>query len=1033
MRTIQKRYRQISTLAVVLFTLSGMLLLLMQIQPTDERNAPPRAERGVLDLTKRDFHRDGTAVLNGEWEFYWKRLLPGSDFGRPNPPEPTGYADMPGVWDKYRLKGSPLPGYGYATYRLKVKTGGNIGPLTLYIPVITTAYKMMIDGRTVAEGGKVAESKAEAYAAYVPQSVTFQPVASEFDIVLQVSNYYYPNGGIWYEMQLGTPDRVAAARAGDVAWDMIFFGSTFMIGVYHLVIYVLRRRQRSALYFGLICLLISFRVPAVRDVLILGSFPSTDIGLLTFMEYFSYYGAITFATMYRRELFPEQYADKIIKPLVWICVGFMATIVLFPAEIYTEWIGLFHYVAFMSVSYQVIGIAVAIWNKREGSWLHLFGALVIIVAIIHDILFLTDPLRYHGFGRPVVPLGITVMVLIEAVALARRFTGAFRTIETMTDKLLKMDKQKDEFLANTSHELKTPLHGIMNLSQSVMNEAEGSLTQVQRDNLATVVSVARRLSNLINDIMDFSRLRNSEVSLDRRQVNVKAVLTANLQVFHHYIGTKPIRLDIRLADGLPLVYADENRLLQIFYNLIGNSIKFTAAGEVTVTAETDGEMVRFFVSDTGIGIEEDKQEIIFCSFEQVGTAVAKEYGGAGLGLGITKRLIELHDGSIEVSSILGQGSTFSFTMPIGKEQTEHATDYRNTPSLIGTIELSAELAAATAEHGPVTNAQFTVLAVDDDPVNLRVILSALAIEPYRVLVARSGEEALKLLEQRPRVDLVILDVMMPGLSGYDTCRIIRQKYSLTDLPVLLSTVKNEQEDLLNGFAAMANDFLPKPFNTYELQVRVRTLLHMKRSAEEAVDSEIAFLQAQIKPHFLYNALNTIVSFSLDDPKTTYRLLIKLSRYLRSSFDFNHVDKLVPLSKELELTESYLDIEKARFGDRLRVVYAIDADADCMLPPLVLQPIVENAVRHGIMKRKKGGTVGISVRQEERFVIVTVEDDGMGMPQPLLQALFADKDGQGGVGLRNIQTRMLRMYGYGLEMDSKEDQGTKVTMRFPDGS
>ncbi len=1021
----------IGVVAVLAFTLAASALLLLprpaQISP------PPESVHGELDLTGWDIRRQGSIKLTGEWEFYWQRLLESEDWDKPDAPVPDAFVSMPAVWNQYRMDGKPLPGYGFATYRLKVKMDADRLPdlLALSVPIMSTANKVIIDDRTMAVSGKVAQSGDEAIADYAPRTVVFQPPGTEFDIIVQISNYLYPQGGTWYAMELGTEERIYASGKVDFAVEMIVLGSSLMIGLYHIFIYILHRRSRSALYFGLLCLMVAIRLLAVKDVFLLQMFPAAPIRLVIFLEHATYYGGIVFGTLYRRHLYPEEFSKKIVYPTVWIGSGFILSTVLFSAETYTKWISAFHILAWFSSAYLLYGLSVAAWRKRDGVWLHIIGTSVSLAALVHDILFLLNPQQYHGFGKPIAHLGMIAMIGIEAVALARRFSNAFRTIETMSEKLLSQDRLKDEFLANTSHELKTPIHGIINLSQSVIESGTDQLNDVQRANLGSVLSVARRLAALIDDILDFSRLRNRDITLHLRNVDVRSIMTANLEVFRHYIGTKPIRLEFRWPDDLPHARADENRLLQIFYNLIGNAIKFTERGEIIVSAQRDGDKLLILVSDSGIGIPEEKREIIFQSFEQIGTTVAKEYGGAGLGLGITKRLIELHGGTIAVASELGEGSTFSFTIPIG-DKSEQVPASRNGRSAMEDGKLSEPFIAVAAEQLYDRDSQYTILAVDDDPVNLQVIVSAFASEPYEVLVARHGEEALSMLERHRHIDLVVLDVMMPGLSGYETCRRIRQRYSLSELPVLLATAKNEPEDMLNGFGAGANDFLTKPYYSVELRARVRTLLDMKRSAEEAIASEIAFLQAQIKPHFLYNALNTLVSLSLDEPKTTYHLLIKLSRYLRSSFDFNHLDKLVPLRKELELTESYLDIEKARFGDRLRVVYAIDADADCMLPPLALQPIVENAVRHGIMKRKKGGTVSISVRQEERLVILTVEDDGRGMPQSLLQSLFADKDGPGAVGLRNIQTRMMRMYGYGLEIDSKEGQGTKVTLRFPVG-
>lgn len=202
-----------------------------------------------------------------------------------------------------------------------------------------------------------------------------------------------------------------------------------------------------------------------------------------------------------------------------------------------------------------------------------------------------------------------------------------------------------------------------------------------------------------------------------------------------------------------------------------------------------------------------------------------------------------------------------------------------------------------------------------------------------------------------------------------------------------------------------------------------------RATENALRSDIAFLQAQIKPHFLFNAINTISAFSYDDPQLTRDLLAKLSEYLRSSFDFKNRDRLVTLRKELEFVEAYLFIEKTRFGDRLKVIYDVDADTDCtLLPPLVIEPLVENAVLHGLSGLKKGGTITISVRNEKDDILITVEDDGAGIEEAALAMLFDESAaGSGGVALKNINQRLTRMYGRGLLVERRTGGGTLCSM------
>lgn len=201
------------------------------------------------------------------------------------------------------------------------------------------------------------------------------------------------------------------------------------------------------------------------------------------------------------------------------------------------------------------------------------------------------------------------------------------------------------------------------------------------------------------------------------------------------------------------------------------------------------------------------------------------------------------------------------------------------------------------------------------------------------------------------------------------------------------------------------------------------------SAEDSLRSEIAFLQSQVKPHFLYNAINTISAFSLDDPKMARDLLVKLSRYLRGSLDFKNRYKLVTLRKELELVEAYLFIEKARFGERLKIVYDIDDNVDCMMPSLVIQPLVENSVQHGLENRKHGGTVKIAAQNEKKFIVITVEDDGIGISKSLYEKLFDNKEGQG-TALKNINRRLILLYGKGLEIERIIGGGTKAIICIP---
>ncbi|MEX0312801.1 MAG: tetratricopeptide repeat protein, partial [Allomuricauda sp.] len=229
--------------------------------------------------------------------------------------------------------------------------------------------------------------------------------------------------------------------------------------------------------------------------------------------------------------------------------------------------------------------------------------------------------------------------------------------------LQKVDQLKDEFLANTSHELRTPLVGIIGLTESLKDGIAGKLPKAALENLDMIANSGKRLSHLVNDILDFSKLKNKDLELSIRPVDVHALSTIVLRLSHPLVQDKKLKLINSIPKEVPLVDADENRLQQIMHNLIGNAIKFTQKGYVTLLSEVKNNMLSISITDTGIGIVQDKLDAIFNSFEQADGSTQREYGGTGLGLSVTKQLVELHGGTIQVTSEQDKGSIFTFTLP----------------------------------------------------------------------------------------------------------------------------------------------------------------------------------------------------------------------------------------------------------------------------------------------------------------------------------------------------------------------------------
>ncbi|HZV68827.1 MAG TPA: response regulator [Saprospiraceae bacterium] len=438
----------------------------------------------------------------------------------------------------------------------------------------------------------------------------------------------------------------------------------------------------------------------------------------------------------------------------------------------------------------------------------------------------------------------------------------------VSHQLRQVDKLKDQFLANTSHELRTPLNGIVGLSESLLEKINSG---EEKEDLELIISSGRRLSNLVNDILDFSRLKEHDLQLQKKPVDIRTIADLCLRMNRHLLHDKKIELRNLIAENIPYCLADENRLQQILQNLVANAIKFTEAGMITVDAQVAGDMIVTSVSDTGIGIEMAKQEIIFREFEQADGSIGREFGGTGLGLSITKYLVELHGGSVGVVSEIGKGSIFSFTIPVAPSAPKSPKgDLQSSISLASDLQSNKTVSTVVSDNStlplvgeassrrhrllPTESAKASantesndglghdqrineyhksplgdlgarhILVVDDEPVNLKVLKNHLEREGYQLTFANDGQEALNHLENGNHFHLVLLDVMMPRISGYEVCQKIRERYLLTELPVIMVTAKNQVNDLVEGLGMGANDYIVKPFSRDELLARVKTQL-----------------------------------------------------------------------------------------------------------------------------------------------------------------------------------------------------------------
>ncbi|MFC0558800.1 ATP-binding protein [Halalkalibacter alkalisediminis] len=401
-----------------------------------------------------------------------------------------------------------------------------------------------------------------------------------------------------------------------------------------------------------------------------------------------------------------------------------------------------------------------------------------------------------------------------------------------------VSRYKSEFLANMSHELRTPLNSMLILSQLLAENQNGNLTNVQVEHANTIFTSGTDLLNLINDILDLSKIESGKMEVYPEEVPISDVRAFVERQFMPVSNQKDLNFKINIDESAPtIIFSDDQRLKQILKNLLSNAFKFTSKGSVELQVkkgpESEGMKVSFSVVDTGIGITKEKQQQIFEAFYQEDGTITRKFGGTGLGLSISRELSELLGGYIEVESIENQGSQFTLHLP---DLNSMSVVQKLTDEVAVTLE--EEHIKLEQQHHEVkdevvcpkyvSNSELQdkcILVVDDDMRNVFALTTALEMQKVKVVFAENGKESLTLLEKEPVIDLVLMDIMMPEMNGYEAMEAIRKNEKWEDLPIIALTAKAMKSDKEKCIKAGASDYISKPVNMEQLLSLIKVWLH----------------------------------------------------------------------------------------------------------------------------------------------------------------------------------------------------------------
>ncbi len=1042
------KLRKIKIIILLTLTLIIFITMIKGSSTVSHREKDiPLAKRGVLDLRNWDFKKDGMIKLNGEWEFYDNQLRVPQDFESESS-ESIRYEYLPGIFGHE----------GYCTYRLKLLMDNPAAFYSIKVDFVQSAYELWADNNIIASVGQVGKAKNEMVPQLVPAIGSFYVEDQEIYLLLRVSNFYNKYGYI-DTLVLGESQKITAMREKKLALGLFIFGCTVMAAIYSFGVFINRRKHKAQLYFAMICVIIAIRTLVIGEGFLILIFPNLNYIFSGKVKVWTFYSYIPFIVLFIDKSYEKIMSCKLVKVSNYMAVAYTLIVVSVPFQYYLYFIIPFEVFALIVIFYIICKISKIYLDKGEIDCIVVVGLFALFITRINDILYEYSIIITDSFAS----LGILIFIIANYYVLAKRQANELSSVENISAKLKSLNDLKDDFLAITSHELKTPLNGIVGLTEGIINNKDNILDMELREDLYLVNSSAKRLSNLVNDMMTFSKLKNNEILLHRKPVNISNVVQMVIKVSQIAANNKKIALTNLIDKNAPYVFGDEDRIQQILHNLLSNAIKFTQEGEILLSYDIKELFVEIHVADTGIGIPAHKLREIFNRYEQV-EGISEKYGGTGVGLYIAKELAEKQGGSIKVSSVMGEGSEFTFTIPLcNKEDLDSSIEdnfynkYNEDTEEIPVkytklLEMKPNVASISIDDikkiidGNInagSKGKYKILIVDDEYVNLKVLKNHISTDTFEVLEASSGTEALKLVEENPDLDLVILDMMMPDILGYEVCEIIRGKQSIFELPILIMTANNNVENLVISFECGANDYLKKPFNRHELLSRINTLITLKYSVNQALSlvHELGIAKNQVEAlsvkseetsrrveelmaydkvktdffanmsHELRTPLNVICSTiqllkslegskNLSDEKIKYYINIMNQNSLRLLRLINNIIDTTKIEGDYiglhlkngdivyiveEISQSVAEYIKSH---GITLIFDTDIEEKIIaFDEEKIERIILNLLSNAVKFTERNGKILVNIFDKGEFIEISVKDTGAGIPKDKLEFIF----------------------------------------------
>jgi signal transduction histidine kinase len=671
-------------------------------------------------------------------------------------------------------------------------------------------------------------------------------------------------------------------------------------------------------------------------------------------------------------------------------------------------------------------------------------------------------------------------------------------VEKANKKLAEANKNKDIFLSNVSHELRTPLTLALTPLESMMQGELGQFKKEENQTLERMHENLHALLRQINDLLDLTRLQEGRMILKYKDDDISQLIEGIVNRVKPTAEKKEISISYTHEGDISDLFFDHSKMEKVIINLVSNALKFTKrGGRIDVSSRSEGGKVIIDVSDTGVGIEEDKLDSVFERFVQADGSYSREYGGSGIGLALVKDIVELHGGGVSVQSQFGKGAVFTVELPKGsshintedivkgEDESQGELESLKYSKLIKSVDtmtdVHKDISVIEEKYNGVSNATQKVLIVEDNP-DMYSLLADVLHNDFKIYIAPNGEEGLnKIRELRP--DIVTTDIMMPKKDGISMLKDIRADEEIKNTPVIILSSKAEVSSKIEGLEKGADDFIPKPFNPRELQARIRSLIMQRKiqsviTEKESLEKQIAALSRLTAAiaHEINNPIGNIRHSSsvleridkeyskqhgspVNDDKGIEKFLSSISDLIKLiSIDSQRaveiVDNFKLLSKNTRMhkVKERFNLKKRLNEDLLSIeskIKKLNHQVTLNCPDIevesypgvfsqIFSNLVSNAMIHGF-DQGISGKINIDVLTTDQGLKLVFADNGKGIPTSDLDKIFepfyTTNQGQGntGLGLNIVYNLITQKLGGEISCESKPNEGTKLIISMPVGT